>query len=50
MVKKVGINKKQVNLFEIKLDEESDGEVPIYKTCNIIYKKIKSYLKSFNIT
>ena len=50
MVKKVRTDKKQVELFKIKRDGESDGEVPVYDTCDIVRKKIKSYLKSSNIT
>lgn len=50
MVKKVGIDRKYVDLFEIKLDGESDGEVPVYETCDAVRKKINTYLKSSNIT
>jgi hypothetical protein len=50
MIKKVRIDKKKIKLFKIKLNSESNSEIPVYDTCNIIRKKIKSYLKSFNIT
>ncbi len=50
MVKKVRTDKKQVDLFEIKLDGEYDGEVPVYETCDAVRKKIKNYLKISNIT
>jgi hypothetical protein len=39
MVKKVRTDKKQIKLSEIKLNSESDGEIPAYNTGNIVRKK-----------